>query len=103
MHTTSSADCVDEFAETVTNKGGKYFYKYGNEDRPVTEKNITIQYRDAGGAMAKKTFTTYSTIHGPIVREADGKWIALVDHEHADRGAGAILRPHQGQQLWPNT
>jgi acyl-homoserine-lactone acylase len=77
MHTTSSADCVDEFAETVTNKGGKYFYKYGNEDRPVTEKNITIQYRDAGGAMAKKTFTTYSTIHGPIVREADGKWISL--------------------------
>ena len=77
MHTTSSADCVDEFAETVTNKGSKYFYKYGNEDRPVTEKNITIQYRDAGGAMAKKTFTTYSTIHGPIVREADGKWIAL--------------------------
>jgi acyl-homoserine-lactone acylase len=68
---------VDEFAETVTNKGGKYFYKYGNEDRPVTEKNITIQYRDAGGNMAKKTFTTYSTIHGPIVREADGKWIAL--------------------------
>jgi acyl-homoserine-lactone acylase len=77
MHTTSSADCVDEFAETVTNKGGKYFYKYGSEDRPVTEKNITIQYRDAGGNMAKKTFTTYSTIHGPIVREADGKWIAL--------------------------
>jgi acyl-homoserine-lactone acylase len=77
MHTTSSADCVDEFAETVTNKGGKYFYKYGSEDRPVTEKNITIQYRDASGNMAKKTFTTYSTIHGPIVREADGKWIAL--------------------------
>ncbi|HUO02922.1 MAG TPA: penicillin acylase family protein, partial [Rhizomicrobium sp.] len=77
MHTTSSADCVDEFAETVTNKNGKYFYKYGNEERPVTEKNVTIQYRDAGGNMAKKTFTTYYTIHGPIVREADGKWIAL--------------------------
>lgn len=77
MHTTSSADCTDEFAETVTNKNGKYFYKYGNEERPVTEKNITIQYRDAGGNMAKKTFTTYYTIHGPIVREADGKWIAL--------------------------
>jgi len=77
MHTTSSADCVDEFAETVTNKGGKYFYKYGNEDRPVTEKNITIEYRAANGSMAKKTFTTYSTIHGPVVREADGKWITM--------------------------
>src|SRR5581483_4701889 len=76
-HTTSSADCVDEFAETVTNRNGKYFYKYGNEERPVTEKNVTIQYRDAGGQMAKKTFTTYYTIHGPVVREADGKWITL--------------------------
>ena len=46
MHTTSSADCVDEFAETVTQKDGKYFYKFGNEERPVTVKNITINYRD---------------------------------------------------------
>ena len=77
MHTTSSADCVDEFAETVTQKDGKYVYKYGNEERPVTVKNITINYKAADGSMAKKTFVTYATHHGPIVREADGKWIAM--------------------------
>jgi len=27
--------------------------------------------------MATRTFTTYRTHHGPIVRQADGKWIAI--------------------------
>src|SRR5581483_8290237 len=27
--------------------------------------------------MAKKTFTIYKTKHGPVVREADGKWITV--------------------------
>lgn len=77
MHTTSSADTTDEFAETVTQKDGKYFYKYGNEQRPVTVKNITIEYKAANGSMAKKTFTGYFTHHGPIIREGDGKWISM--------------------------
>jgi acyl-homoserine-lactone acylase len=77
MHTTSSADCTDEYAETVTRKDGKYFYKYGNQEFPVTVKNIAISYKAANGNVAKKAFTAYFTKHGPIVREADGKWIAL--------------------------
>jgi len=77
MHTSTTTDCVDEFAETITNNDGKYTYTYGNQQLPVKEKDITIQYRDTSGNMAKKTFTTYYTLHGPIVREADGKWIAL--------------------------
>jgi acyl-homoserine-lactone acylase len=77
MHTTSSADSTDEFAETVTQRDGKYFYKYGSQELPVTVKNITVEYKAGNGGMAKKTFTAYFTKHGPIVREADGKWIAL--------------------------
>ena len=77
MHTTTTLDAVDEFAETVTQKDGKYFYKYGNEERPLTVKPVTVFYRDADGQMAKRVFTTYATHHGPIVREADGKWISF--------------------------
>src|SRR5215469_10646836 len=77
MHTTSSADCTDEFAETVTRKDGGYFYKYGNQELPVTVKNITIDYKAADARLAKKTFTAYFTRHGPIVREEGGRWIAL--------------------------
>ena len=36
MHTSSGVDAVDEYLETVVKKDGEYFYKYGNEERPVT-------------------------------------------------------------------
>jgi acyl-homoserine-lactone acylase len=77
MHTTSTLDAVDEFAETVTQKDGKFFYRYGNEDRPLIVKTITVFYRGADGKMAQRKFTTYATHHGPVVREADGKWISF--------------------------
>jgi len=78
MHTSSGVDNVDEFAETiVTGADGKRSYRYGGELRPVTTKKITLSYRNAAGGLAQRTFTTYATHHGPIVREADGKWIAF--------------------------
>jgi len=77
MHTSSGVDVVDEFAETIVRKDGKLFYKYGAEQRPVVVSTISVPYRTASGAMAKRDFTVYRTHHGPIVREADGKWIAI--------------------------
>src|SRR5689334_12798790 len=35
MHTTSNADDLDEYLETVAQKGDKYFYKYGSEEKPM--------------------------------------------------------------------
>ena len=77
MHTTSSADCVDEFAETLVKKDGKLFYRYGAALRPVTVSTIIVPYRTAAGARGARTFTVYRTHHGPIVRAMDGKWIAV--------------------------
>ncbi|WP_309604631.1 penicillin acylase family protein [Phenylobacterium sp.] len=77
MHTTSGADTVDEFAETIVRKAGKVFYRYGAEQRPVTISTITVPYRLAGGGMAARRFTVFRTHHGPIVRAADGRWIAI--------------------------
>ncbi|XVR82698.1 penicillin acylase family protein [Kribbella sp. CA-294648] len=78
MHTSSGVDNVDEFAETiVTGAGGRRFYRYGDELRPVTTKTITLSYKAAHGEQARRSFTTFATHHGPIVREADGKWIAF--------------------------
>ena len=76
MHTSSSVDQIDEYAETVTEKDGAVTYRYGTEDRPVTVTKISIPYK-AGSVMATREFTVYHTHHGPIVREADGKWIAV--------------------------
>ncbi len=77
MHTSSGVDVVDEFAETIVEKDGKRFYKYGAELRPLKTEVITVPYRAADGSMTQKRFTVFKTHHGPIVREADGKWISI--------------------------
>ena len=76
MHTSSGVDNIDEYAETITRKGKGYVYKYGNEERPLQLSTIEIPYKTANG-MAKRVFTVYRTHHGPVVREADGKWITV--------------------------
>ncbi|MDR3702113.1 MAG: acylase [Candidatus Sulfopaludibacter sp.] len=82
MHTSSGVDAVDEYLETVVQKDGRYYYKYGNEERPMLVAPITIRYKTDRG-MAEKKFTVYRTHHGPIVRESSGKWVAYrIMEEH---------------------
>ncbi len=77
MHTSTGADSVDEFAESIEQRGDGYCYRYGSECRPLQAHKTTIRYRTAGGAMASRTFTTYSTHHGPIVAAKNGKWVSF--------------------------
>ncbi len=77
MHTSTGADTVDEFAETTVDQGGKLFYRYGAELRPVSVSTITVPYRAADGSMKSRSFTVYRTHHGPIIRAENGKWIAF--------------------------
>ncbi|MBA3271226.1 MAG: penicillin acylase family protein, partial [Acidobacteria bacterium] len=76
MHTSSGVDNIDEYAESITAKGDRFFYQYGGEQRPVTASKIVVPYK-SGAATAQKEFTVYRTHHGPIVRAADGKWISI--------------------------
>src|SRR5438067_569056 len=76
MHTSSGVDAVDEYLETVEKRGDRFFYKYGAEQRPVVATAITVPYR-TGAGMAEKKFTVYRTHHGPVVREANGKWVSI--------------------------
>jgi acyl-homoserine lactone acylase PvdQ len=76
MHTSSGVDNIDEYLETVVKKGDGFAYKYGSEERAVTTSKIVVPYKAANG-MAQKEFTVYRTHHGPIVREADGKWVSV--------------------------
>ncbi|HET8940802.1 MAG TPA: penicillin acylase family protein [Rudaea sp.] len=77
MHTSTGADVVDEFAETILHKGGKLFYRHGKQLRPIKTRKIVVKYKTRTGSMAALTFTAYFTHHGPIVRKVDGKWIAM--------------------------
>jgi acyl-homoserine-lactone acylase len=76
MHTSSAADVVDEYAESVTKAGDGYVYAYAGTTRPVTTKYVTVRYKTAEG-MKSRDFTLYFTHHGPIVREMNGQWIAV--------------------------
>ncbi len=88
MHTSTGADVIDEFAETVTHKGDALFSAgpdiclHGRDGGCPTSRwfvrtsRIAIPYRTATG-MKTRTFTTYRTRHGPVVRSANGKWISV--------------------------
>jgi len=76
MHTSTGADAVDEYAETIVRQGDGVFYRHGSALRPVVASQIRVPYRTATG-MATRELTVYRTHHGPIVRAVDGKWIAI--------------------------
>src|SRR5207248_5835790 len=76
MHTSSGVDAIDEYLETIMKRGDQIFYKYGTEERPVTITTIDVPYRTPT-RMATKQFTVYRTHHGPIIREANGRWVSI--------------------------
>jgi acyl-homoserine-lactone acylase len=76
MHTSSGVDAVDEYLETIEKKDNRFYYKYGNEERPVVATDIVVPYKTDHG-MAQKKFTVYRTHHGPIIREVNGKWVSI--------------------------
>ena len=76
MHTTSGVDDMDEYLETVTRKGDRFYYKYGSEERPVESAQIVVPYRTDHG-MAEKKFAVFRTHHGPVIREWNGKWVTV--------------------------
>ena len=100
MHTTSTLDAVDEFAETVTQKNGKYFYRYGNEDRPrggQAGDHASTAPPTAAWPDACSPPTPPTTV--PIVREEGRQVDQLCHDEQAGGGAGAKLAAHQGRTI----
>ena len=75
MHTSSGVDNIDEFLETVVERGGRYFYVVDGVERPVQTRRVSVPYRTESG-MASREFTVYRTHHGPIVRLQGDRWVA---------------------------
>ena len=76
MHTSSGVDNIDEFLETVVLQGGHAAYRSGGREVPLTSRTITVPYKTATG-MARRTFTVYSTAHGPVVRKLGDRWVSV--------------------------
>ena len=69
MHTSSGVDNIDDYVETITQKGDVLTYRHGGVEKPVKARRVTIHYKTAAG-LASRDFTIYRTHHGPVVREA---------------------------------
>ena len=76
MHTSSGADFIDEYLETVEQRADGHYYKYGDKWKKLRERQITLPYKTEMGQKSK-TVTVYYNHRGPIVRELDGKWISV--------------------------
>ena len=76
MHTSTNADNIDEYGYQVSVRDDGVYYPYGDEERRMREAVIAVPYKDADG-MAERQFTVYYSHHGPVVRVADGRWVAV--------------------------
>jgi acyl-homoserine-lactone acylase len=76
MHTSSGVDNIDEFRETVVERDGSLFYRYGDDERPLQTRTVLVPYLTDTG-MAEREFTIYRTHHGPIVRGGEDSWISV--------------------------
>lgn len=77
MHSSTGADNIDEYLETVTRRGDHFVYRYGNAERPVIEEKAVVLYRIPDGGLGHADFAILRTRHGPIVREQNGKWVSI--------------------------
>ncbi|OGX92122.1 penicillin acylase family protein [Hymenobacter coccineus] len=76
MHTSSYADSMDEYLETVTEKDGKYYYQYDGKTLPVRTAPVALAYLK-DGQLVRRKFTTYYTPHGPVVGQQGDKWVTV--------------------------
>lgn len=76
MHTSTYADAIDQYAETILEQNGKYYYRYGDTYLPVEEQTVQIPFVD-GDTRGERSFTMYFTHHGPVIRREGDKWITF--------------------------
>lgn len=81
MHTSTFADGVDEYLETVARKGDDAYYKHDGKWKPLKKRSISVDVRSSDGAMKRKDFVVYQSHHGPVIGEVNGKWktISMMD------------------------
>lgn len=76
MHTSSNVDVADMYAEKIVTNAKGLQYQYDGKLLPVTQKRMSIKYKQ-GDSLNTKVFTTFYTHHGPIMAKRDGKWLSL--------------------------
>ena len=77
MHTSSGVDNIDEYLETIVQEGRRVLLPVRHRRAAGDRDDDHGAVQDRQRAWRRRTFTVYRTHHGPIVREADGKWVSV--------------------------
>lgn len=88
MHTSSYADVADLFREKTEKQRDELFSLYDGKLLPIKTGKISINYKQ-GGDLQTQTFTTYRTIHGPVMGVRDGEWLSLREN---NRSLNALMQ-----------
>jgi acyl-homoserine-lactone acylase len=73
MHTSTFADAVDEYLETVSKQGDRYFYKHDRKWKQFKTREVPIDYKTDKG-IERKSLKIYESIHGPVIAWTENKW-----------------------------
>ncbi len=76
MHTSSDVDVSDMYAEDITRKDGKLFYRFNDSLYQVKEKQMHFYIKGDSG-VTEKTITAYYTHHGPLMAKRNGRYISV--------------------------
>lgn len=76
MHTSSQADVIDEYLETISKKQDSVFYQHGTIQKPVVSKKIVLAFK-SGNKKEYKEFTGRFTHHGPVIARQGEKWVSI--------------------------
>src|SRR5258708_8195885 len=60
----------------MVKKSDGMYYKYGTGLKKLRVSRVSIQFKE-GEAMGKRRVAVYDSHDGPIIRDDDGKWIAI--------------------------
>lgn len=82
MHTSGETDVADLFKETIIKKGNSLFTKYDDKLMPVRTRQVTIRYKK-NNSLKEEKFTTYYTIHGPVMGSRNGQWLSLRENNRS--------------------
>ncbi|GAC21816.1 acylase [Paraglaciecola arctica] len=74
MHTSTHVDFMDEYLETIIERGEDVYYLYDGDELKFDVSTVSLKYRD-GDSYKLKTFATYRTHHGPVTHMINGQWV----------------------------
>jgi len=76
IHSSSGVDNIDEYLETVSERGGVLSTRHGADEEPVRSRTVTLRVRTPSG-MTERRFIVHATRHGPVVRMAGDRWVTV--------------------------